>query len=73
MFDRLYSNIELDSMYSVIDIRTRICNVWGAQESITRKAYVAWRAGTSNRAVVSARHVGNRFLGSLKGLQIQAQ
>jgi hypothetical protein len=32
-------------------------------------AYVAWRAGTSNRVVVPARQAGNRFLGSLKGRQ----
>jgi hypothetical protein len=36
-------------------------------------AYVAWRAGTSNRVVVQACHAGNRFQGSLKGLQIRAQ
>jgi hypothetical protein len=36
-------------------------------------AYVAWRAGTTNRVVVPARQDGNRFLGSLKGLQIRAQ
>ncbi len=36
-------------------------------------AYVALRAGTSNRVVLPARHAGNRFLGSLKGLQIRAQ
>jgi hypothetical protein len=36
-------------------------------------AYVAWRAGTSNRVVVQASHAGNRFMGSLKGLQIRAQ
>jgi hypothetical protein len=35
-------------------------------------AYVAWRAGTSNRVVVTARQAGNRFLGSLKGSQIRA-
>jgi hypothetical protein len=34
---------------------------------------VAWRAGTTNRVVVQARQAGYRFLGSLKGLQIQAQ
>jgi hypothetical protein len=34
-------------------------------------AYVAWRAGC-RRVVVPARHAGNRFLGSLKGLQIRA-
>jgi hypothetical protein len=35
-------------------------------------AYVACRAGTSNRVVVPARQAGNRFLGSIKGLQIRA-
>ncbi len=34
--------------------------------------YVAWRAGTTNRALVQASQAGNRFLGSLKGLQIRA-
>jgi hypothetical protein len=38
-------------------------NVYGAQESIP-PAYVAWGP---------ARHAGNSFLGSLKGLQIRAQ
>jgi hypothetical protein len=42
-----------------------------SEESISQ-AYVAWRAGTSNRVVIPARQDGNRFLGSLKGLQIQA-
>jgi hypothetical protein len=36
-------------------------------------AYVAWRASTTNRVVVQARQVVNRFLGSFKGLQIRAQ
>ncbi len=36
-------------------------------------AYVAWRAGTTNRVVVPARQAWNRFRGSLKGLQIRAQ
>ncbi len=36
-------------------------------------AYVAWRAGATNRVVVPARQARNRFLGSLKGLQIRAQ
>ncbi len=35
-------------------------------------AYVALRAGTAKRIVVPARQAGNRFLGSLKGLQIRA-
>jgi hypothetical protein len=47
-------------------------NVNVVQESIpTPTAYVAWLAGTTNR-VVPARQAGNRFLGSLKGLQIRA-
>ncbi len=36
-------------------------------------ACVAWRAGTSNRFVVPAHRPGNRFLGSLKDLQIRDQ
>jgi hypothetical protein len=47
-------------------------NVYGAQESIPPAYVVVWRAGTSNRVVVPARQAGNRFLGSLKGLQIRA-
>jgi hypothetical protein len=35
--------------------------------------YVAWRAGKTYRVVVPIRQAGNRFLGSLKGLQIRAQ
>jgi hypothetical protein len=46
-------------------------NVQEAQESIP-PAYVACRAGTSNRFVEPARQAGNRFLGSLQGLQIRA-
>ncbi len=55
--------------------RARICKRLrspgiDSEESIT-PAYVAWRAGTTNRDVVPARQAGNRFLGSLKDLQIQ--
>ncbi len=42
------------------------------EESIP-PAYVARRAGTTNRVVVPARHAGHRFLGSLTDLQIRAQ
>jgi hypothetical protein len=35
--------------------------------------YVVWRADMSNRAVVPACQAGNRFLDSLKYLQIQTQ
>ncbi len=57
--------------------RARICKrLWSpkivSEESI-QLAYVAWRAGTTNRVVVPARQAGNRFQGSLKGLQIRAQ
>jgi hypothetical protein len=56
--------------------RARICKCLkrpeiDSQDSIP-PAYVAWRAGTSNRIVVPARQAGNRFLCSLKGLQIRA-
>jgi hypothetical protein len=36
-------------------------------------AYVEWRAGTTNRVIIPTRQARNRFLGSLKGLQIRAQ
>jgi hypothetical protein len=36
-------------------------------------ANVVCRAGSTNTVVVQARQAGNRFLGSLKGLQIRAQ
>ncbi len=57
--------------------RARICKrLWSpgidSEESIL-PAYVAWRASTSKRVVVPAHQAGNRFLGSLKGLQIRAQ
>jgi hypothetical protein len=41
-------------------------------KELIQPAYVAWRAGTTNRVVVSARQAGNRFLGSVQGLQIRA-
>jgi hypothetical protein len=52
--------------------RARICKRFGSQESIPQ-LYVTWRAGTTNMVVAPARQAWNRFLGSLKGLQIQAQ
>jgi hypothetical protein len=57
-------------------IRARICTRLGSPGIDTKKstqpANVAWQAGTYNRVVVPARQAGNRFLGSLKGLQIRA-
>jgi hypothetical protein len=35
-------------------------------------AYVAWRADTTYKVAVPVRQAGNRFLSSLKGLQIRA-
>ena len=56
--------------------RARICNrLWSPgidSEKSIPPAYVAFRAGTTNRVVVPASQAGNRFLGSLKGLQIWA-
>ncbi len=54
----------------------RICKRLRSPESDSKKslppAYVAWRAGTSNRVIIPARQAGNRFLGSLQVLQIRA-
>jgi hypothetical protein len=62
---------------TVFAARARICKgLWSPEidsDGSIPAAYVAWRAGTKNRVVVQARHAGNRFLGSLKGLQIRAQ
>jgi hypothetical protein len=41
-------------------------------EDSTPPAYVTLRADTTYRVVVPARQAGNRWLGSLKGLQIRA-
>ncbi len=59
-----------------ITTRARICKrLWSpgidSEESISL-AHVAWRASTTNRIFVPARQAGNRYLGSLKGLQIRA-
>jgi hypothetical protein len=43
-----------------------------SEESI-QAGYVAGRAGTTNMVVVPTRQVWNRFLGSIKGLQIRVQ
>ncbi len=58
------------------EFRARICTrLWSpeidSEESIS-PAHVAWRASTPNRVFVPARQAGNRYLGSLKGLQIRA-
>jgi hypothetical protein len=47
--------------HNTVQYRVRILNVLGAQESIPRNRlrqpmYVAWRAGTTNRIIVSARY-----------------
>jgi hypothetical protein len=59
------------------DSRARICKrLWSPgidSKELISPAYVACRAGTTNRVVVPARQAENRFLGSLKGLQIRAQ
>jgi hypothetical protein len=56
--------------------RARICKRLRSQEIDSKESippvYVAWRAGMSNKVVVQDRQGGNRFLGSIKGLQIRA-
>jgi hypothetical protein len=43
-----------------------------SEESVP-PSYEAWQAGPTKRVIVPARQAGNRFLGSLKGLQIRVQ
>jgi hypothetical protein len=57
--------------------RARICKRLrspgiNTEESVP-PAYVAWRAGTPNAIIEPARQGENRFLGSLKSLQLWAQ
>ncbi len=56
--------------------RARICKrLWSPEidsEKSIPPAYVVWQTGTTKRVLVSTRQAGNRCLGSLKGLQIQA-
>jgi hypothetical protein len=64
------------SVWGRRECRARICKRLrspgiDSEESIP-PAYVAWRAAMTNRVVVPARQVGNRFLGFFKGLQIRA-
>jgi len=47
-------------------------NVYGAQESIP-PAHVARRASTTNRVFVPSHQTGNRYMGSVNGIQIRAQ
>jgi hypothetical protein len=50
--------------------RARICKRLSSSgidsKDAISPAYVAWRAGMSNRVVLPARQAGNRFLGPLK-------
>jgi hypothetical protein len=72
MFDFLYTVLcTLNCWFEYICKRLKSPTI-DSKESIP-PAYAAWRAGTSNRVVVPARQAGNRFLASLKGLQIRAQ
>ncbi len=66
-------------LYSTVCVlyRARLCKRFrrpgiDSKETIPQ-ADVAWWAGTSNRVVGPTRQGGNRFLGSLKVLQIRAQ
>jgi hypothetical protein len=56
-------------------MRARICKPRNRFRGIqwANLLYLVWWAGTTNRVVEPARQAGNRFLGSLKGLQIRAQ
>jgi hypothetical protein len=64
------------SLHAGLRNKARICKHLrssgiDSEESIL-PAYEAWRAGTTNRVFVPARQARNRFLGSLKHLQIRA-
>ncbi len=66
--------LNLSSQIPVIRAEPVFVSVYGAQESIPKNRFRQCSlAGLyDNRIVVPARQAGNRFLGSLRGLQIQA-
>ncbi len=75
----ILTNFITESVMSGIHymLRVRICKRFrnpgiDSKESIS-PAYTAWRAGTTNIVIAPASQAGNRFLGSVKGLQILAQ
>ncbi len=53
-------------MYASARICNRLTSLGINSEESRPPAYVAWRAGTTNRVVVPARQAGNRFLVSEK-------
>ncbi len=55
--------------FSYRPARARICKRLGSPGIDSEAAYVAWRAGTTNRVAVPSRQAGNRFLASLKVLK----
>jgi hypothetical protein len=75
-FEKLLRKYRYPDSLSYLQSGARICKRLGSPridfEDLIPPAYVALRAGTTNRTVVPARQAGNRFLGSLKGLEIRA-
>ncbi len=76
MFGPVVASMLQRTLVTVL-IRARICKRLrspgiDSEESIPQ-AYVAQRAGTTNRVAEPARQAGSRFLGSWKGLQVRAQ
>jgi hypothetical protein len=61
----------LRSHLSLAFSRALSTNVKGAHESIP-PAYVAWRAGRTEKIVVQTCQADNRFWAPLKGLQMRA-
>ncbi len=67
----MFLSIIFESHRSLKNTRARICKRLRSPGIYI--AYVAWRAGTSNRVVASTYQAGKRFLGSIKGIQIRSQ
>jgi hypothetical protein len=65
--------IKIDPVGSCARICKRLWSQGIDFEEAIPPAYAAWQVCTTNRVVVPARQVGNRFPGSLKGVQIRAQ
>ncbi len=60
--------VSQDRRHLLVAPLTLICKRFWSP-GIDSAGYVTWRDGTTDRVGVPARQAGNRFLGSLKGLQ----
>ncbi len=72
VFSKMAPKIKNKITPSQYETRVRICTRFWSP-GIDSTSLCSWRDGTKNMVVVPAHQAGNRFLVTLKGLQIRAQ